>query len=93
MSYKLSPTAKAQLDEIFSYSVRKFGLPQARLYVEDLHAIFELLALRPHMGRKWRRWRRHEHAQHVIFYRESADGIGIVQIFHHRENIVAKMKS
>jgi len=45
------------------------------------------------MGRAWRRWRRHEHGEHVIFYAVSGNNIEIVELFHHSENIVARMKS
>ena len=61
--------------------------------MEGMHETFALLARRPQLSRKWQKWRRHEHAQHIIFFRESENGIYVVQIFHHSENIVAKMKS
>lgn len=92
MNYKLSAAARAKIAEIYHYSVRTFGAARAKTYVEGLQEVFALLAERPQMGGKWRRWRRHEHAEHVIFYLEGEGGIRVVQIFHHRENIVAKMK-
>jgi toxin ParE1/3/4 len=79
--------------EIYRYSVRNFGLAQARKYTQSLHESFAQLAHYPELGRTWRDWRRHEHAEHVIFYEVKDGGIYIVRIFHHRENIVAWMKS
>jgi len=91
--YRLSILADAKLVEIYRYSVENFGLAQARKYVGSLHDTFVRLAEHPRLGRPWRDWRRHEHAEHVIFYEIVDDGIFIVRIFHHRENIVAQMKS
>jgi len=92
-SYRLSALADAKMVEIYRYSVRNFGLEQARKYTRSLHESFAALAQRPLLGRQWRAWRRHEHGEHVIFYELADDGIYIVRIFHHRENIVARMKS
>ena len=92
-SYRLSALADAKMVEIYRYSIRNFGLAQARGYAQSLHATFAVLAQRPNLGRQWRAWRRHEHAEHVIFYEVVEDGIYIVRIFHHRENIIAKMKN
>ena len=92
-SYRLSTLADAKMVEIYRYSLRNFGLVQARTYTQSLHETFAQLARRPQLGRPWRDWRRHEHAEHVIFYEVTDDGIYIVRIFHHRENIVAWMKS
>jgi toxin ParE1/3/4 len=92
-SYRLSSLADAKMVEIYRYSVRNFGLAQAQEYTRSMHHSFDLLAQRPLLGRQWRSWRRHEHAEHVIFYEITDEGIYIVRIFHHRENIVAWMKS
>jgi toxin ParE1/3/4 len=49
---------------------------------------FERLAENPRMGRKADEFaagaRRHEHARHVIFYDEQADGVLIIAIIHER---------
>ena len=91
-SYRLSRLADAKMAEIYRYSIENFGLSQARKYVLSLHETFSHLAERPRLGRQWRDWRRHEHAEHVIFYEITDDGIYIVRIFHGRENIVDWMK-
>lgn len=92
-SYRLSILADAKMVEIYRYAIEKFGPAQARKYVTSLHDTFLRLAERPKLGRKWREWRRQEHAEHVIFYEILDDGIYVVRLFHNRENIVAKMKT
>ena len=91
--YSLSKIARAKISDIYEYSLLTFGERQADAYVDSLFEIFDRLEELPNMGRAWRRWRRHEHAEHIIFYMVGGDGIEIVEIFHHSENIVAKMKS
>lgn len=90
--YRLSRAAQFKLTEIYEYSLLNFGEQRADAYLLSLHESFERLANMPQMGRLWRRWRRHEHAEHVVFYEVSGDGILVVQIFHHREDIAEWMR-
>ncbi len=92
-AYKLSRGVRAKLADIYEYSFLNFGEIKADAYIDGLYDVFDKLGEMPKLGRSWRKWRRHEHAEHVIFYVVSADGIAIVEIFHHSENILAKMKS
>jgi len=90
--YRLSLAARAKLAGIYEYSFLNFGELQADTYLDSLYQTFAKLAEMPRMGRLWRRWRRHEHAEHIIFYTTSRGEIEVVEIFHHREDIVARMK-
>ena len=90
--YKLAKAADSKLERIYEYSLLNFGLRKADAYYKELQDIFEMLAAMPGIGREFRGRRRHEHAEHVIFYRQKPDGILIVQIFHHSENIDAKFR-
>ena len=92
-AYNLSQTARAKLADIYEYSFLNFGEGQADAYIDSLYETFDKLTALPYMGRAWRRWRRHEHGEHVIFYTVSGNHIEIVELFHHSENIVARMKS
>ena len=85
--YKLSKAADIKLAQIYEYSLLNFGEEQADSYYLSLHEVFEKLAAMPLMGRPFRGRRRHEHAEHVIFYRPVDDGILVLQIFHHLEDI------
>ena len=89
--YRLSKSADIKLDQIYEYSLLTFGERQADLYYHSLHDAFEKLANMPFLGRPFRGRRRHQHAEHVIFYRSIADGILILQIFHHAEDIERRL--
>ncbi|WP_081606788.1 type II toxin-antitoxin system RelE/ParE family toxin [Asticcacaulis benevestitus] len=81
-----------KLERIYEYSLLKFGAQQADAYYKALHETFDLLAAMPLMGREFRGRRRHEHAEHIIFYRPTRDGILIVQLLHKSENVASKMR-
>ncbi len=82
----------SKLDEIYLYSILHFGLDRADAYLVSLHESFQLLAENPRMGRQFRSRRRHEHQEHAIFYRILGHGIVVTQIFHHSENILARLR-
>ena len=48
--YQLSSKAAQALEDIFIYTVSKFGWAQAEAYHEGFHRIFLLLTDFPHMG-------------------------------------------
>lgn len=89
--YSFSVQAKGRLVEIYEYSLINFGERQADAYYMSLHDTFELLAGAPLMGRQFHEFRRHEHDPYVIFYELADDGVVISAIYHHSENIGAKL--
>ena len=90
--YRLAKTADIKLEQIYSYSLLTFGARQADAYYKGLHETFDLLAAMPLIGREFRGRRRHEHAEHVIFYRQVQYGILIVQILHKNESVASKLR-
>jgi len=90
--YKLSENAAKTLESIYEYSLLTFGETQAGEYYTSLHETFLLLAEQPHLGRKFHEFRRHEHGQHVFFYKIEEYGILIVHIFHQREDLENKLQ-
>ena len=85
--YRLAPRADADLDEIFEYTLERFGLNQARLYLGGLRACFETLAANPRMGRKadaiGTGVRRHEHGSHIfILYEVAEHGVTVLAIVY-----------
>ena len=73
MRYELSQEADRDLEDIFDFSLGKYGLNQAVAYVMGFHEVFELLVENPELGRN-----RSEIAlgirsfpkdAHIIFYR------------------------
>ena len=86
--YRVSPRATVDLDEIYEYSILKFGLPQAKAHLNGLHGLFAFLEDRPALGRRaanlapdLRRW---EYQSHVIFYVPEPQGILVVRVLHGR---------
>ena len=87
--YKLSNEAKTTLEKIYQYSLENFGEKKADQYFLSLHSTFKLLANNPKIGRVFYAYRRHEHAQHICFYKETGYGILVLHILHVKEDIAA----
>jgi toxin ParE1/3/4 len=81
-SYRLTEQAAADLDNIASYTIERFGLAQARRYSEGLFKVFDLLVTFPLMGLDQRHivpdMRCIVHASHTIYYLVSGEEIVIV---------------
>ena len=88
--YQLTDKARAQLDEVYEYSVLNFGLKNAQAYLEGFHGCFEILVLYPELGRNYGHIRlgirRHDYESHSIYYRIADEGIVIVRILHQRQD-------
>ncbi len=53
--------------------------------------MFELLASQPELGRVFHEYRRHEHGEHVFFYKKTDYGVKIIHILHQKENVENKI--
>ena len=84
--YRISVRASDELLNTYLRGLELFGRLQADRYLDELHAIFGLLADNPRMGRLAPRAgkgvRRHEHASHVVFHREMDDAVLILGVVH-----------
>ncbi len=84
--FALSPRAKTDIDDIWEFTVARWGLDQAETYIRQLHAAMATIARQPKLGRDCARiragYRRHPSGSHVLFYRETATGVEIVRILH-----------
>ena len=85
---RFSRRAEADLLSIAGYTLRKWGKVQAIGYLDELESCCRMLADNPSLGRRCDDIRpglqRHEHARHVLFYRQEASGILICRILHER---------
>lgn len=82
-------SAENDLHAIADYSYARWGLERAARYVEALRDTAAMLAAHPELGRSVLRkpsLRRFEDLQHVLFYREVADGIEVVCVLHERQD-------
>ena len=84
--HRLSSRAEADLAGIADYTIKTFGIEQARRYRDTLEVCFRTLAENPRLGRSAERLspglRRFEHRSHTVFYTEGAGSILIVRILH-----------
>ncbi|MDD3040668.1 type II toxin-antitoxin system RelE/ParE family toxin [Bacteroides sp.] len=88
----LSQAADADLEDIFDFTLEKFGLDQAVSYVSGFDNTFEIISRNPEIGRERKEIREELHSlakdKHVIFYRILSDHIRIVRILHRSMDFV-----
>lgn len=86
--YRLSPAAQADLDGIFDYTVRQWGLKQAERYTQALADACVRLAEAPGQAQDCAYiragYRRAAVQRHVIYFRVEDYGIAIIRILHAR---------
>ncbi len=89
--YRLRPKARADIDDIWSYSYRTWGTQQARRYVAVLRDVCTELATDPALGRSrddlHEGLRVYPAGRHLIFYLTADRGIDVVRILHERMDI------
>ena len=90
-SYKLSSDASQTIADIYEYSILNYGEKAADNYFTSLHDTFELLAKQPNLGREFHEYHRHEHREHIFFYKITRDGIDIIHILHNKEDVQSKI--
>ena len=87
--YRLTRQADQHLSNVYLYTAERFGRAQADSYVQGFTAIFDLLADHPRMGRAADHvrpgLRPHEHAGHVVLYRETGEGLLIIGVIDSRK--------
>ena len=86
--FRLSRLAEADLMDIGTYSLDKWGEDQTVRYIDALEACCQQLGDNPELGRACDQirsgLRRMEHGRHVVFYRIELRGILVSRILHQR---------
>lgn len=86
--YVLSPEAQNDLDDIWDYSLPRWGETRTERYIRDLWQGIEYVAADPRRGQSCDDIRSGYHKytviSHVIFFRLTAGGIDVVRILHAR---------
>ncbi|MCU1320443.1 MAG: plasmid stabilization protein ParE [Acidobacteriaceae bacterium] len=81
-----SRSSELDLQKIDEYTESTWGTAQADLYLDQIHAFCKQLAANPNIGRVWTKLRpglfRMQHRRHIIFYRETPQGIFVSRILH-----------
>lgn len=85
-SYRLYPKAVEDLEAIYLYTVREFGIDKAKDYILLLSASFKRLAEEPLLARKCGYIRENLRAfsirSHIIFFKMTKTGIVIIRVLH-----------
>lgn len=98
MRYRFFPAADKRQDEIWDYTLRKWGEPKAVEYISGMHDAISRAAENPQL---WRRLDRRgfekvfyiRYEKHFIFFRGLSRGIlGIISILHERMDIPTRLK-
>lgn len=90
-NYKLFPLARADLEEIWLYTLKTWSAAQAESYHRKFVTAFEALAAGTRVGRNVDHVRegyiRLTVGSHFIFYQDTGEGIEIVRILHQHRDI------
>lgn len=78
--------ADSDLEDIFDYSVKQFGLARAEQYIHDIERVFRELAANPNLGRRFdpefNRYFQYPVESHCIFYAPTVGGVEIFRVLH-----------
>jgi len=91
MKLVLSPRAQADIDDIWEYTVQRWGERQAETYTSLIKEGVDAIADNPGVGRPCDDvrpgYRRYPVGSHVLFYRVRAADIVVVRILHKRMDV------
>lgn len=85
-TYRLYPKAIEDLESIYLYSERKFGLKRTEDYIFAVEASFQYLANEPLIAKKCdyirQDLRGFSVGSHIVFFKITDYGIAIIRILH-----------
>lgn len=83
-SYRLTPAAQGDLEDIWLYTMQQWSSAQADRYTDILEDTFERLLFMPEMARERPEFdppvRIHPSAEHLIIYRIENDHLAILRV-------------
>lgn len=84
--YRLQPEALNDLEDIWFYTAKKWGVEKAIEYIDLLNAKFSAIAEQPLLNRERLEFtppvRLHHHRSHLIVYTLIDEGIVIIRVLH-----------
>lgn len=92
--YRLYPCARADLEEIWLYTMEAWSLDQADSYLTDIIQTFEGLAKGTITGRPVdirEGYLKYPVGSHMIYYRQAPSHIDIVRVLHQRMDVNSKL--
>lgn len=91
VTYRLAPAAERDLEAIFDYTVREWGLRQAEHYAAVIENACARLAEAPELAQDCgyirAGYRRAAVGRHVLYFRVEEWGIAVVRILHQRMDV------
>lgn len=87
-TYRLSPLAEADLEEIWLYTLRNWSIVQADNYHHDLVATFEALAngMKSGLPSVLPDYQKCLCGSHVVYFLDYTDRVDIIRILHQRQD-------
>lgn len=86
--FRLGPRAQRDIDGIFDYTAKHWGLPQALRYMDLIEAACTSLAGAPQQAQECSLirpgYRRRSVESHSIYFRQTSYGIAVIRILHQR---------
>lgn len=86
--YRLRPKARGDIENIWNYTYRTWGIRQARHYLNGLRDVCTDLAKNPDTGKirddLYTGLRVYPSGKHLVFYLTVENGIDVVRILHER---------
>ena len=90
---RLTPAARRDLGEIWSFTARAWSAGQADAYLRALAGAFDALAAAPEMARERTEFdppvRVHPFRAHLVIYRAEADHVAVIRVVHARRDWAA----
>jgi toxin ParE1/3/4 len=90
--YTLSPRARGDLEEIWEYTVGRWGRTQAETYMRTIQEAIESVAIAPRRGRNCDEIRpgyfKFAVGSHIVFYRLTKSAVDVVRILHQRMDFI-----
>lgn len=84
--FRLRPKAESDLENIYVYSHKEFGLSKAEQYIHDLSVAFQQLADDPDPGRDMSLIRKgvkvYPVNSYLVFFKQTSFGIIIIRVLH-----------
>ena len=82
----LRPKAVTDLEDIFDYSVPRFGIARAEQYILELNEAFTNLAEEPHIGIDYAHVRPElmgfSVISHIVFFKYTSTQLNIIRVLH-----------
>lgn len=83
---RLRPKARTDIEDIWLYGVKRWGLDQADSYLNELNTIFQLISENPQIAKPRHELnppvRIHPHSSHAIVYEINDGLIDVVRVLH-----------